>query len=82
MRDELRRGRTESAAPPREPEVEPRVAIEVVHLDSILGMAMQLPALKSIGESIGVDLSSAVGPLHVDAAPAAASTGAKPLPKS
>jgi hypothetical protein len=31
-------------------------------MDSILGMALQLPALKSIGESIGVDLSSAVGP--------------------
>jgi uncharacterized membrane protein YqiK len=29
-------------------------------LDSIMGMALQLPALKSIGESIGVDLSSAV----------------------
>ena len=31
-------------------------------MDSILGMALQLPALKSIGESIGVDLSSAVAP--------------------
>ena len=31
-------------------------------MDSILGMALQLPALKSIGESIGVDLSSAVVP--------------------
>ncbi len=30
-------------------------------MDSILGMALQLPALKSIGESIGLDLSSAVG---------------------
>jgi flotillin len=30
-------------------------------MDSILGMALQLPALKSIGESIGVDLSAAVG---------------------
>lgn len=29
-------------------------------VDSILGMALQLPALKSIGESIGIDLSSAV----------------------
>ncbi len=31
-------------------------------MDSIMGMALQLPALKTIGESIGVDLSSAVGP--------------------
>jgi hypothetical protein len=31
-------------------------------MDSILGMALQLPALKSIGESIGVDLSAAVVP--------------------
>jgi flotillin len=31
-------------------------------MDSILGMALQLPALKSIGDSIGVDLSSAIGP--------------------
>jgi hypothetical protein len=30
-------------------------------MDSILGMALQLPAMKSIGESIGVDLSAAVG---------------------
>jgi uncharacterized membrane protein YqiK len=30
-------------------------------MDSILGMALQLPALKSIGDSIGVDLSAAVG---------------------
>ena len=29
-------------------------------MDSILGMALQLPALKSIGDSIGVDFSSAV----------------------
>lgn len=29
-------------------------------MDSILGMALQLPALKSIGDQIGVDLSSAV----------------------
>lgn len=31
-------------------------------MDSIMGMALQLPALKTIGESIGVDLSSAVTP--------------------
>ena len=30
-------------------------------MDSILGMALQLPALKSIGDQIGLDFSSAVG---------------------
>jgi flotillin len=30
-------------------------------MDSILGMALQLPALKSIGDSIGLDFSSAMG---------------------
>jgi uncharacterized membrane protein YqiK len=40
-------------------------------MDSILGMALQLPALKSIGEQIGVDFSSAVG----SAAPPPASRG-------
>jgi flotillin len=30
-------------------------------MDSILGMALQLPALKSIGDQIGVDFSGAVG---------------------
>ena len=29
-------------------------------MDSILGMALQLPALKSIGESIGYDFSGAL----------------------
>jgi flotillin len=29
-------------------------------LDSIMGMALQLPALKSIGDAIGVDFSSAI----------------------
>jgi flotillin len=39
-------------------------------MDSIMGMALQLPALKTIGESIGVDLSSAVTPSRPsDAAP-------------
>jgi flotillin len=33
-------------------------------MDSILGMALQLPALKSIGDQIGVDLSGAVGPAN------------------
>ena len=32
-------------------------------MDSIIGMALQLPALKSIGESIGVDFSSAIMPV-------------------
>ena len=35
-------------------------------MDSILGMALQLPALKSIGESIGYDFSSAVPKLQAD----------------
>jgi uncharacterized membrane protein YqiK len=30
-------------------------------MDSILGMALQLPALKSIGDSIGLDFSTAIG---------------------
>ncbi|HYM32348.1 MAG TPA: flotillin domain-containing protein [Candidatus Cybelea sp.] len=30
-------------------------------MDSILGMALQLPALKSVGDSIGMDFASAVG---------------------
>jgi uncharacterized membrane protein YqiK len=29
-------------------------------MDSILGMALQLPALKSIGDQIGVDLSGSI----------------------
>jgi hypothetical protein len=53
-------------------------------MDSILGMALQLPALKSIGESIGVDLSAAVGPAS-GANPAlggpAPSSGDKAKPK-
>ena len=44
-------------------------------MDSILGMALQLPALKSIGESIGLDLSSAVTP--TGSAPAPAPSGKK-----
>ena len=31
-------------------------------MDSILGMALQLPALRSIGDSIGLDFASAVAP--------------------
>jgi flotillin len=50
-------------------------------MDSILGMALQLPALKSIGESIGVDLSSAVAPARSETVGvAAASPGPKSLP--
>jgi flotillin len=41
-------------------------------MDSILGMALQLPALKSIGESIGVDLSSAVAPASTAPTPSPA----------
>jgi len=43
-------------------------------MDSILGMALQLPALKSIGESIGVDLSGAVTPASGTAAAAPSSS--------
>ena len=35
-------------------------------LDSIMGMALQLPALKSIGDSIGVDFSSAIRTVEGD----------------
>ncbi len=45
-------------------------------MDSILGMALQLPALRSIGESIGVDLSSAIAP----AAPVDAAAPSRTLP--
>jgi flotillin len=37
----------------------PKTPINQV-MDSILGMALQLPALKSVGDSIGVDFSSAL----------------------
>jgi flotillin len=50
-------------------------------MDSILGMALQMPALKSIGESIGVDLASAVAPATpIDAGTAvpASATGKTP----
>jgi flotillin len=53
-------------------------------MDSILGMALQLPALKSIGDSIGVDLSAAVGPKK-DGGPSAgapAPAGDKALPQA
>ena len=43
-------------------------------MDSILGMALQLPALKSIGDSIGLDFSSAVN------APTAAVAEPEPEP--
>jgi hypothetical protein len=41
-------------------------------MDSILGMALQLPALKSIGESIGVDLSGAIAPAPAASTPSPA----------
>jgi hypothetical protein len=41
-------------------------------MDSILGMALQLPALKSIGDQIGVDLSGSI-----DAAKGNSSSGNK-----
>lgn len=52
-------------------------------MDSIMGMALQLPALKSIGDSIGVDLSSAIGTSKPGApnAGGSASPGSAPPPK-
>lgn len=52
-------------------------------MDSILGMALQLPAMKSIGDSIGVDLSAAVGGPKGGAPGAGApdSKGDRSLPK-
>jgi hypothetical protein len=41
-------------------------------MDSILGMALQLPALKSIGDQIGIDLSGSI-----DAAKGNSSSGNK-----
>ena len=41
-------------------------------MDSILGMALQLPALKSIGDQLGVDLSGSI-----DAAKGNSSSGNK-----
>jgi uncharacterized membrane protein YqiK len=38
-------------------------------MDSILGMALQLPALKSIGDQIGVDFASTVGSTSPTATP-------------
>jgi len=45
-------------------------------MDSILGMALQLPALRSIGDSIGVDFSSAMHSPALDASTAGTSTKA------
>lgn len=47
-------------------------------MDSILGMALQLPALKSIGEQIGVDFSSAVDVTSVHTLPAGPKSGSGP----
>jgi uncharacterized membrane protein YqiK len=48
-----------SGAPAGNGDGSPKTPINQV-MDSILGMALQLPALRSIGDSIGVDFSSAV----------------------
>ncbi len=50
---------------PGQAESSPRPPVNQV-MDSILGMALQLPALKSIGDSIGVDFSSAASSLSGD----------------
>ena len=47
-------------------------------MDSILGMALQLPALKSIGDQIGVDFSSAVDMTSVHKLPASPKPGGGP----
>ena len=47
-------------------------------MDSILGMALQLPALKSIGDQIGVDFSSAVDVTSVHKLPAGPKAGSTP----
>lgn len=44
-------------------------------MDSILGMALQLPALKSIGDQIGVDFSSAVDVTSVHKVPPRSKSG-------
>jgi flotillin len=49
-------------------------------MDSILGMALQLPALRNIGDSIGLDLSSAVSMSSAPQAEAE-SAGTKRTPK-
>jgi flotillin len=48
-----------AGAPAGNGEGSPKTPINQV-MDSILGMALQLPALKSVGDSIGLDFSSAV----------------------
>jgi flotillin len=54
----------------------PKTPINQV-MDSILGMALQLPALKSVGDSIGLDFSSAVTSTTAIAAPDTAPTERK-----
>ena len=46
-------------------------------MDSILGMALQLPALKSIGETIGLDFASTVGTPTLPAAEPEPGSGPK-----
>lgn len=49
-------------------------------MDSILGMALQLPALKTIGDQIGVDFSSAVDVAKKTAADSATPSAGGPSP--
>jgi len=63
---QLTPGGTSGGSAPGDPARPPMTQV----MDSILGMALQLPALKSIGESIGVDLSGAVAPAGSAVAPA------------
>ena len=53
---QLTPGGTSGGSAPGDPARPPMTQV----MDSILGMALQLPALKSIGESIGYDFSAAL----------------------
>ncbi|HEY7760134.1 MAG TPA: flotillin domain-containing protein [Burkholderiales bacterium] len=59
------------------PEATARTPVNQV-MDSILGMALQLPALKSIGESIGYDFSAALPKSGVGSGGPGAGSGGKP----
>ena len=58
----------------------PKTPINQV-MDSILGMALQLPALRSVGDSIGVDFASAVTPPAAAPTATATLTDGKPSPE-